>query len=100
MREQFNSYSEAITAALKWLNEHGVSNFDEVYESRNGFGMKTYGGGSGYRLEFDQRSGAHINVWHHKIKGPHFLFPGNEQDVRAKWRQLFWWNPRLKRHDR
>jgi hypothetical protein len=59
--------------------------------------MRTIDGGAGYRIEFDARSGAHINVWSRKEKGPHYVFPGNEGAVRAKWRQLFLWDPKLKR---
>jgi hypothetical protein len=92
-----NTYGHAINAALEWLRSHGVTSLDEAFEARKGgFGMRTLGGASGYRLEFDTRSGAHINVWHHKMKGPHILFQGNQQDVRAKFRQLFYWDPKLK----
>ena len=92
------SYHEAITKALEWLKIHGTATLDEAFEAKmGGFGMRTMDGSSGYRLEFDVRSGAHINVWSGKLKGPHYTFPGNESDVRAKWRQLFWWDPRLKR---
>jgi hypothetical protein len=87
------SYGEAIDAALAWLKVSGVSHLDEAFEARSGaFGMRTLDGGSGYRLEFDSRVGAHINIWHHHTKGPHFIFPGNEGDVKAKWRQLFLWD--------
>ena len=46
-------------------------------------------GGAGYRIEFDVRNGAHINVFAGKEKGPHFLFPGNENSVNSVLRQLF-----------
>jgi hypothetical protein len=92
------NYHEAITEALAWLKTHGVAKLDEAFEARmGGFGMRTIDRSSGYRLDFDRRSGPHINVWSGKLKGPHYAFLGNEQDVRAKWRQLFWWDPRLKR---
>ena len=92
------TYGDAIQAALDWLSKRGIVNLDEAFEARlGGFGMRVLGGSSGYRIEFDQRSGAHINVWHHKDPGPHFTFRGNEQDIKSKWRQLFWWDPRVKR---
>ena len=93
------SYHEAITKALEWLKVHGAGVLDEAFEAKfGGFGMRTIDGSSGYRLEFDDvRSGAHINVWSRRLKGPHYTFPGNKADVQAKWRQLFWWDPRVKR---
>ena len=94
----FNSYGDAILAALKWLRDRKVLHLDEPYESKfGGFGMRTRDQSAGYRIEFDNRSSAHINVWCGHEKGPHYLFPGNEKDVRAKYRQLFWWDPSLKR---
>lgn len=91
-------YGEAIREALWWLTTHGAATLDEPFEARmGGFGMHTQDGSSGYRLEFDSQNHAHINVWSGKIKGPHYTFPGNESDVRAKWRQLFLWDPKLKR---
>ena len=98
METQCNTYGDAIKAALDWLRLRGVTNLDEAFEAKfGGFGMRTFDGSSGYRLEFDHRSSAHINVWHHKVQGPHFTFRATEQDVRAKWRQLFWWDPKVKR---
>lgn len=95
---RFNTYGEAISATLAWLKARDVDNLEEAFEARSGgFGMRTTDGSSGYRLEFDSSAGPHINVWHHKIKGPHFAFQGNEQDVRAKWRQLFWWDSKVKK---
>ena len=90
---QCRSYGEAIEKALAWLIRHDITALDVVFETRmHAFGMRTNNGSSGYRLEFDTDSGAHINVWHHKIKGPHYVFPGNEQEVRTKWRQLYFWD--------
>lgn len=36
---------------------------------------------SSFRVEHDKRSGAHINVWAGKEKGPHFKFKGSEKTV-------------------
>lgn len=93
-----SSYDKAIAGALAWLRSRGVTSLEEAYQSRSGaFGMRTIDGFAGYRLELDHAHGAHINVWRGKEKGPHFTFPGSEADVRAKWRQLFLWDPNLKR---
>jgi hypothetical protein len=89
--QRCSSYGEAIRAALKWLKEHEGETLAESFEARSGaFGMRSATRSAGYRLEFDAVNGAHINVWSKKVEGPHFVFPGNEADVRAKWRQLFY----------
>jgi hypothetical protein len=96
--QHFSDYGDAIKAALEWLSRRGVTKLEEAFEARmGGFGMRTSDGRSGYRIEFDRTSGAHINVWDRKTKGAHFTFPGNENAVRTKWRQLFWWDPNLKK---
>jgi hypothetical protein len=95
---QCNTYGDAVKAALDWLEARGITNLNEAFKARlGGYGMRTLDGSSGYRIEYDERSKAHINVWHHKDPGPHFTFRGNEQDVEAKKRQLFFWDPKLKR---
>lgn len=43
--------------------------------------MTTANGKTGFRIEFDERSGAHINVFSGKLKGPHFQFNGNQNTV-------------------
>ena len=97
LTEHFISYGDAIAAALAWLRERGI-HVDQPFESRlSGFGMRTYDQSAGYRIEFDSRSGAHINVWCRHEKGPHYVFPGNEKAVQATHRQLFWWDPNLVR---
>lgn len=94
----FLNFDQAIKAALAWLHANGVTHLDEAYESRRGgFGMRTLDRSGGYRIEFDDRSQAHINVWSHHAHGPHLHFPGNENVVKSLWRQLFYWDPRLKR---
>jgi hypothetical protein len=94
--KSFTNYNDAICAALNWLRDQKVQ-LEEAFEAKGGFGMRSADGSGGYRLEFDQRSQAHINVWCHSRKGPHYTFPGNEGAVRALWRQLFYWDPKLKR---
>jgi hypothetical protein len=44
-------------------------------------GMQTVDGKTGYRVEHDERNGAHINVWSGKQKGPHHLFDGSPKLV-------------------
>lgn len=95
--EKFKNYDGAIRAALDWLHNEKVE-LGEAFESRmGGFGMRSEDGSGGYRIEFDDKNQAHINVWAHKQKGPHFIFPGNEQAVRSLWRQLYFWDKKLKR---
>jgi hypothetical protein len=62
--------------------------------------MRSEDGSGGYRIECDLRSQAHINVWSHNQKGPHYLFPGNDSSVRSLWRQLYFWDSKLKRRSR
>lgn len=50
-------------------------------------GMSTADGKVGFRIEYDPRNGAHINVWAGK-KGPHFKFEG-DQSVADKIRRIF-----------
>ncbi len=96
MQLAFTNYNDAIRAALDWLRSQGVQ-LDEAFEAKmGGFGMRSLDRSGGYRLEFDDRSQAHINVWSHGQKGPHYRFPGNEKAVRSLWRQLYFWDPKLK----
>jgi hypothetical protein len=43
--------------------------------------MKTSDGKTGFRVEYDKRNKAHINVFAGKEKGPHFKFEGNRKTV-------------------
>ncbi len=53
------------------------------------YGLKTEGN-IGYRIEYDARNGAHINVFAGKEKGPHFVIENaTEADINAILRQLF-----------
>jgi hypothetical protein len=96
---QNSSYNAAINDALSWLENQGVDvksltekNISDLTNAP--YGMQTPGGRSGFRIEFGRINSAgdvapHINVWNHKIKGPHFLFDGNENTVKSVLRQLF-----------
>ena len=44
-------------------------------------GMQTLDGKVGFRVEYDARNGAHINVWAGKEKGPHFTFDASQATV-------------------
>ena len=94
--EQYINFGEAIKRVLAWLAENGVTQLDEAYEAKlGGFGMRTFDKSAGYRIEFDVRSGAHINTWCHSKHGPHCAFPGNEKAVKSIWRLLFYWDTKL-----
>ena len=56
----FVNYNDAIRAALDWWRGRNVV-LEETFEAKRGIGMRSLDGSSGYRLEFDQRSRAHIN---------------------------------------
>ncbi len=43
--------------------------------------MQTADGKTGFRVEYDERSKAHINVWSSKNKGPHYLFDASKKTV-------------------
>jgi hypothetical protein len=87
------SYNEAMNKALAWLGARGFSGTTaQPSIGRLGGGRvngMTGPGRVGYRIEFDQRSNAHINVFAGSEKGPHFTFPGNNAAVNAILNQLF-----------
>jgi hypothetical protein len=85
---QASSVGDAINKALAWLNTQGV-HVTEPKEWRSGYYGMADANGYGYRVEFDARSGAHVNVTAHKKNGPHIKFPGNKQTVETWKRQMF-----------
>ncbi|MBM7570654.1 hypothetical protein [Aquibacillus albus] len=52
------------------------------YTKNEPIGRQTNDGKVGFRIEHDSRSGAHINVWAGKEKGPHFEFDASEKAVK------------------
>lgn len=82
----FVDFNKAMNAALKWLEERGfkaqIPNIIK-FGDRAGYpnGMKTFDGKIGFRVEYDESFGAHINVWNGKEKGPHFQFPADKETV-------------------
>ena len=80
------SFEQARNKALKWLEERGFK-AEKVNTGKFGMtkgrpvGMTTSDGKTGFRIEYDERSGAHINVFSGKEKGEHFLFDATESSV-------------------
>jgi RHS repeat-associated protein len=81
-----DDFNQAMSKALAWLGQRGFS-AEKPTLGRFGtikgqpIGMQTADGKTGFRVEFDERSGAHINVWSGKEKGPHFTFDASESTV-------------------
>ena len=51
--------------------------------------MKTADGKVGFRIEFDEKVGAHINVFDKKEKDtPHFIFKANEKNCKKKYKNV------------
>lgn len=80
-------FNQARNEALKWLEKRGfkaekqtLGRFGDI--SGKAVGMQTLDGKTGFRVEYDTRNGAHINVWSGKEKGPHFTFEGSEKTVK------------------
>jgi len=75
-----------MNKALEWLDEREfvaerttIGKFGTI--AGQPIGMQTADGKTGFRVEFDDRNGAHINVWSGKEKGPHFNFDASERTV-------------------
>ncbi|MCQ9454915.1 polymorphic toxin type 47 domain-containing protein [Citrobacter portucalensis] len=88
-----SSYEQARNKALKWLEERGFKaervNIGKFGSTRGKpVRMTTADGKTGFRIEYDERSGAHINVFSGKDKGEHFLFDASESVV-TKLQKLF-----------
>lgn len=89
--DSFDDFNQARNAALKWLEERGFKAEAQVLgkfgpNAGKPIGMSTADGRVGFRVEFDERNGAHINVFDHNApkgsqKGPHFTFKGDENLV-------------------
>jgi RHS repeat-associated protein len=82
-------FNQARNKAIKWLDERGFKasepNIGGVKATEGkAVGMKgknAEGKNSGFRVEYDEKHGAHINVFSGKEKGKHFTFPGSEKTV-------------------
>ena len=83
-----DDFNTAIQSALEWLKSQGVDvgkpsgTFTGKFGPNKGkpIGVRFEGGGF-YRIEYDARSGAHINVGVKKIKGPHIQLEGSQKTV-------------------
>ncbi|MFF8277874.1 polymorphic toxin-type HINT domain-containing protein [Streptomyces lateritius] len=81
-----DDFNQARNQAMAWLSARGFK-AEKVTLGKFGtikgkpIGMQTADGKVGFRIEYDDRSGAHINVWSGKEKGPHFQFNANEATV-------------------
>lgn len=82
--EVFADYEQARNAALEWLGPEfkAESQVMGKFGPNKGqpIGMKTADGKIGFRVEFDARNKAHINVWNGKSK-EHIRFKGSESMV-------------------
>lgn len=82
----YSDYNQARNAALKWLDSQGFKAEQKVFgkfgtSEGKAIGMKNANANIGFRVEFDVRSGSHINVFSGKLKGPHFQFKGSEKTL-------------------
>jgi hypothetical protein len=87
------TYEQARNEALSWLKQRGFKSEKPTfgkfgYTKNKPIGRQTNDGKVGFRIEYDSRSGAHINVWAGKEKGPHFEFDASEKTVK-KIQKLF-----------
>jgi RHS repeat-associated protein len=81
-----DDYNQARNKALAWLEERGFVAERTTYGkfgtiAGQPIGTQSADGKTGFRIEFDERNGAHINVWSGKEKGPHFNFDATESTV-------------------
>ncbi|PZA14240.1 RHS repeat-associated core domain-containing protein, partial [Parazoarcus communis] len=81
----FKDFNQARNGAVQWLEGRGFK-AEQATLGKFGdnagkpIGMKSADGKSGFRVEFDERHGAHINVWSGKQKDT-FTFEGNQSMV-------------------
>ncbi|WP_421694497.1 hypothetical protein [Aestuariivirga sp.] len=81
----FKDFTGALSETIKWLEGRG-SNAEQATIGKFGenagrpIGMKSASGKSGFRVEFDERHGAHINAWSGKEKQT-FSFEGSQSMV-------------------
>ncbi|MDQ0473539.1 RHS repeat-associated core domain-containing protein [Labrys wisconsinensis] len=90
----FADYNQARNAALKWLEDRGEFKAEQPTLGKFGdnagkpIGMRSADGKSGFRVEFDERHGAHINVWSGKQKDT-FTFEDNQSMINQIVKQFF-----------
>ena len=81
----FKDFNQARNGAVQWLEGHGFkaeqATLGKFGDNANKpIGMKSADGKSGFRVEFDERHGAHINVWSGRHKET-FTFEGDQSTV-------------------
>jgi hypothetical protein len=90
-------FSEALTDAISWLDQRGfkaeqpaLNRFPTNLRGTKIIGMETSSlPRVGYRIEYDARTGAHINTYAGKEKGSHFTFKGDQSTVDRITRRMF-----------
>ncbi|KGQ18161.1 Rhs family protein [Lysobacter dokdonensis DS-58] len=88
----FKDFNQARNAAIGWLGDKGFkaekATLGKFGENKGKpVGMTTADGKSGFRVEYDGRHGAHINVWSGKEKQT-FTFKGTPEQVNKLVRQF------------
>lgn len=84
--DKLDSYDNARNKALDWLKERGFKaervNLGKLGDTKGKpVGMLSSDGKTGFRIEYDNRSGAHINVFNGKEHGPHYQFDATPKTV-------------------
>jgi hypothetical protein len=90
---KFQDYNQARNAALAWLESRGFraekTNIGKLGDTKGTpVGMKSADGKTGFRIEYDARNGAHINVFDGKEKGPHITFEASQKTVEKITKQF------------
>lgn len=88
---RFADFNMARNAALRWLEARGframqpvLNRFPKDVRGTQVIGYATEGNRVGYRVEFDGKHGAHINVWSHDSKEKaNLLFEGDQNTVNS-----------------
>ncbi|MDN6860456.1 RHS repeat-associated core domain-containing protein [Pseudomonas sp. CAN2814] len=85
-------FNQARNSAIKWLEQGSfkadvptIGKFGENYGKP--IGMQSSNGKAGFRVEFDENHGAHINVWSGKSKDT-FVFQGGQELVNKLVKQF------------
>jgi hypothetical protein len=82
---KLDDFNQARNKAMDWLEERGFKSerptSGKFGNKGKNIGRRTADGKKGFRVEYDERNGAHINVWNGKEKGPHFKFNASEKTV-------------------
>ena len=85
-REHSQTYEQALKKALAWLELRGFKaervNLSKF--TKKPYGMMNNAGNVGFRVEYDEKCGAHINVFDGKeVNDPHFTWDGTNTQVNS-----------------